>query len=58
MGDLDWTVAEREATRMAPRTHRAAADAAYWATAWKMVRDGYRAEPDVRPELGGVRMKP
>ena len=57
-GDLDYTAAEREAARLAPRTHRAAADATYWATLWKLVRDGYRAEPDARPDLGSVRMKP
>jgi DNA polymerase III epsilon subunit-like protein len=57
-GDLDYTAAEHEAARLAPRTHRAAADAAYWATLWKLVQDGYRAKPGTRPELGGVRMKP
>jgi DNA polymerase III epsilon subunit-like protein len=58
IGDLDYTAAEREAARRAPRTHRAAADATYWATLWRLVRDGYRAEPDARPELGSIRMKP
>jgi hypothetical protein len=57
-GDLDYTAAEREAARLAPRTHRAEADARYWATLWKLVRDGYRAEPGARPDLGSVRMKP
>lgn len=45
MGDLDYTAAEREVERLAPRTHRAAEDAAYWATFWRLARDGYRAPP-------------
>jgi hypothetical protein len=32
MGDLDYTAAEREAARVAPRKHRAAEDDAHWAT--------------------------
>jgi hypothetical protein len=45
MDYLDYTVAEREAALLAPRTHRAADDAAHWATFWRLVRAGFRAPP-------------
>lgn len=56
MGAISYMAAEMEATRLAPRIHRAAADAAYWATLWRLVRDGYRASPEVKAMLMPPRM--
>jgi hypothetical protein len=58
MGDLDYSAAEAEANRLAPRTHRAADDAAYLATFFKLVRDGFRAGQGALMSPGPWRMKP
>jgi DNA polymerase III epsilon subunit-like protein len=58
LGDRDYTAAERETSRRAPRTHRAADDAAHLATLWKLVCVGYRAPRSTRMALRSVRIKP
>ena len=58
VGAISFKAAELEATRLAPRTHRAEADARYWATLWNLVRNGYRASAAMMAALLPPRMLP
>jgi hypothetical protein len=51
--DLEYTWVEKETARLAPRTHRAAADAAYWATFFSLLQHG-QEELARRREAAGI----
>lgn len=44
--------------RLAPQIHRAAEDARYWATLWRLVKEGPPAGTELRMNLGASRMRP